>query len=66
MDLFLWGHPKEHVYAVFPRTVEDLVARCQTAVTTADAKILRRVRKNAVWRTAAFLETGRGHFDSLL
>jgi hypothetical protein len=27
MDFFLWGHLKEQVYAVPPRTVEDLVER---------------------------------------
>jgi hypothetical protein len=26
MDIFLWGHLKEHVYA-FPKNTEDLVAR---------------------------------------
>jgi hypothetical protein len=39
MVLFLWGHLKEHVYAVPPRIIEDLVARLQPAGTTVDAEI---------------------------
>jgi hypothetical protein len=38
-DIFLWGHLKEQVYAVPPRTIEDLVARLQAAVTTVDANM---------------------------
>lgn len=26
MDVFLWGHPKAHIYTAPPRTIEDLVA----------------------------------------
>jgi hypothetical protein len=37
MGVFLWGHLKEQVDAVTPRTIEDLVARLQAAVTTVDA-----------------------------
>jgi hypothetical protein len=43
MDFLLWGHLKEHVYAVPPRTVKDLVARLKTVVTMVDVKMLRRV-----------------------
>jgi hypothetical protein len=39
-DFFLWRHLKEHVYAVPHRTIEDLVARLQEAVTTVDANML--------------------------
>jgi hypothetical protein len=52
----LSGHLKERVYAVCPRTIEDLVARLQAAVTAVDANMLRRVRENTVWRTAVSLE----------
>jgi hypothetical protein len=37
MDFSLWGQLEEQVYAVPPRTIEDLVARLQAAVTTVDA-----------------------------
>jgi len=36
------------------------------AVTTVSANILWRVRKNAVRRTAAYLEMGGGHLESLM
>jgi hypothetical protein len=39
MDFFLWGHLKECVYAVLPRTIEGLVARLQAAVTTLDGNM---------------------------
>jgi hypothetical protein len=39
MDFFLWGHLKEHVYALLPRTIEDLVARLEAAVTTVDGNM---------------------------
>jgi hypothetical protein len=60
MDFFVWGRLKEQDSAVPPRTIEDLVARLQTAVTTADANMLRRVRENAVRRTAVCLEMDEG------
>jgi hypothetical protein len=66
MDFFLWGHLKGQVYAVPPRTIDDLVARLQAAVTTVDANMLRHVQENAVWRTAIYLEMNRGHFEHLL
>lgn len=40
IEFVLWGHLKEHVYTVLPRTVEGLLARLQAAMTMADAKIL--------------------------
>jgi hypothetical protein len=43
MDIFLWGHLKELVYAVPPRTIEALMARLQAAVTMVDANMLRHV-----------------------
>jgi hypothetical protein len=66
MDFFLWGHLKEQVYAVPPRTIEDLVQRLQAGVTTVDAHMLRRVRENAVRRTAVCLEMDGGRFEHLL
>jgi hypothetical protein len=52
IDFFLWGHLKEHVYAVPLRIVEDLVAGCQETVTMVDANMSRRVRDNAERSTA--------------
>jgi hypothetical protein len=66
MDILLWGHLKEHVSAVPPRTIEDLVARLQAAVTTVDENMLRCVRENAVRRTAVRLEMDGGRFEELL
>jgi hypothetical protein len=40
MDFFLWGHLKEHVCAVLPRTIEGRMAKLQAAVTTVDANML--------------------------
>jgi hypothetical protein len=34
MNVFLWRHLKEHVYAVFLRTTAELVARLEAALTT--------------------------------
>jgi hypothetical protein len=64
-EFFLWGHLKEQVYAVPLRTIEDLVARLQAAVTMVDANMLRRVRENAVRRTAVYLEMDGGRFENL-
>jgi hypothetical protein len=61
MDVFLWGHLKDQVYAVLPRTIEDLMATLQAAVTTVDSNMLRRVRENAVC-----LEMDGGRFENLL
>jgi hypothetical protein len=63
---FLWGHLKEQVYVDPPRTIEDLVVRLQAAVTTVDANMLRRVRENAVRRTAVCLEMDGGRLEHLL
>jgi hypothetical protein len=66
MDFFLWGHLKEQVYAVSPRTIEDLVEGLQAAMTTVNAKMLRRVRENAMRRTAVCLGMDGGRFEHLL
>jgi hypothetical protein len=66
MDFFLWGHLKEQVYTVPPRTIEDLVARLQAVVRTVDTNMLRRVQENAMQRTAVCLEMDGGHFEHLL
>jgi hypothetical protein len=42
VDFSCGGYLKEHVHAVPPRTIEDLVARLQAAVTSVDACILSR------------------------
>jgi hypothetical protein len=60
------GCLRKHVYAVPPRTIEDLVEKLKAAVTTVDANMLRRVRENAVWRTAVCLEMDGGCFEHLL
>jgi hypothetical protein len=42
MDFFfLWEHLREHVYLVWPRTVEDRLARLQADVTAVDDDVLR-------------------------
>jgi hypothetical protein len=56
----------ENVYAVPPRTIENFVARLQAAVTKVDVNILRRVRENAVRRTAVCLEMDGDGFQYLL
>jgi hypothetical protein len=56
----------EKVYAVPPRTIEDLVARLQAAATSVDANMLRCVRENAVRRTAVCLEMYGGRFENLM
>jgi hypothetical protein len=66
MDFFLWGHLKKQVYTVFPRTIEDFVARFQAAVTTVDANMLSRVPENAVRRTSVCLEMDGGRLEHVL
>jgi hypothetical protein len=66
INFILWGHPNEHVYALPPRTIEDLVARLQAAMTTADVNMLRNIRENAVRRTAVCPEIDGGLFERLL
>jgi hypothetical protein len=56
----------EHIYTVPPRGNEDLIARLSAAVTMVDANMLRRVRGNALQRTAVYLETDGGCFENLL
>jgi hypothetical protein len=54
---------KEHIYAVPPRTIADVVARLQTAVTMVDAYMLRYVfRENAARDIAVCLEIDGGRF----
>jgi hypothetical protein len=48
INLFLWGHLKEHVYAVPLRAIEDLAERLKATVTLVDANILRCVQENAM------------------
>jgi hypothetical protein len=50
MDIFLPGHLKENVYAVSPRTSEDLVARVRAAVATVDASGCQYVSWNVFER----------------
>jgi hypothetical protein len=64
--LFPYGHMKNHVYALPPRTIEDVVAVLKRAVTTVDANMLRRVGRIAVRRTALCLEMDGGRFEYLL
>jgi hypothetical protein len=40
MDFFLWGQLKDHVNAVPPRTIEDIVARRQVVVTVVIGSVL--------------------------
>jgi hypothetical protein len=58
LDFFLWRHLKEHVYAVPPTSIDDLVARLHTAVTIVDAGMLRRVKENTLpsaWKCTALV-----------
>jgi hypothetical protein len=66
VDLFLWGHAKKYVYADTRMTIEDLVAILHVAVTMVDANMLRRVRENAVRRTAVCHQMDGGGFQHLL
>jgi hypothetical protein len=66
-ELFLCGgHRKEHVYAVHPRIVVDIVVRFQGAATTVDASMIQRVRENVVQRTAVCFEMDGGGYENLL
>jgi hypothetical protein len=56
----LLGDLKEHVSAVPPRTIENLVAKLQAAVTKVGTSILIRVRENAVC-----IEMDGEHFEHL-
>jgi hypothetical protein len=40
-DLFLWGHLKEHGYAVPPTSIEDLVATLHAAIITLEVDMLQ-------------------------
>jgi hypothetical protein len=66
IDIFLWGHLKEQVYAVPLRTIDELVEKLQAAVITDDANMLRRVRDNAMRRTAVCLEIDGSRVEHLL
>jgi hypothetical protein len=66
MDFFLRGHVKEHIYAVPPRTIKDLVARLKVAVITVSANMLRCVQENALRHAAVCLEMYGGCFKNLL
>jgi hypothetical protein len=45
MDYFLWGQLKEHVYAVPPKTIEDLVERLQAVVTVINQHVKACLRE---------------------
>jgi hypothetical protein len=60
------GHLKEHVYSVPTRTVEDLVARLQAAVTRVNVNMLSCARQNAVQRASVSLEIDGFCFDHQL
>jgi hypothetical protein len=66
VDIILWGHLKECVYSVLPRSMGDLVARLQPAVTMVDANMFRRIRVNSVRRIIMCLEMDGGRFEHLL
>jgi hypothetical protein len=61
VDSFLCEPLKKHIHEVSPRTAENLVARFQAVVRRVDANMLRRVRCNAVRRSAVCLETDGDH-----
>jgi hypothetical protein len=62
----MWGHVKEHVYAVTPRTVDDLVARLPAADAAVNAKTYYDVWKSAMRRTACCLAIDGNRFQHLL
>lgn len=66
MDFFLWGHVKEHVYAVPHTTTEELLDGLNAAVKTASANTLRHIREMAVRSAAIHLEMDGCHFEHLL
>jgi hypothetical protein len=66
IDVLLWEHLKEYVYAVLPRTIKDLMTRLQAAVTTVDVNMFGCVEENAVWYTSICLEMARYRFKQLL
>jgi len=49
--IFVWIHLKQHIYADPYRTMEDVVARLQAAVTTGSAFMFRRELENAARRS---------------
>jgi hypothetical protein len=63
---FPWGHLKDYLYAVPPKTIEVIAARFRPDVTTVDANVLRRVQENAVRRTAVCIRTVGDRFEQLL
>jgi hypothetical protein len=65
-QIFSCGDTWRSIYEVPPRTIEDLVARLQAAVTMVNANLLRLVHENAVWCTAICLEMDKGCFEQLL
>jgi hypothetical protein len=65
MIFFPVGAPEEPSLRSPSQDFEDLVASLQETVTTVDANMLRRVRENAVRRTAVCLEMDRGRFEHL-
>jgi hypothetical protein len=65
MDYFLWGHQKEHVYAVPPKTIEDLMTRIRAFMAAVDANMVRHVQENDLWHTGVFLEMVGGYFKYL-
>jgi hypothetical protein len=60
--IFLWEHMKKHVYAVLPRTIEDLMARLQAAVTTIGANMFECSRE-CLWRTPVCFEVDGGRLE---
>jgi hypothetical protein len=66
INCFLWGNLKEHIFAISPRTIKNLVPRLQAAETVVNASMLRHVRQKAAWHMAVCREMGGGHCDHLL
>jgi hypothetical protein len=47
---FLWGNLKEHICGIHSRTIEDLVARLQAAVTVVSENMLSHIQENVAIR----------------
>jgi hypothetical protein len=66
MDFFQWRHLKEHVYAVPPRTVKDIMTRLQAAVAVVIATMFKMCLREycMVHCLAICLEMDRGDFET--
>jgi hypothetical protein len=60
MDFFLWTRLEEHLYAVPPRSIEDLAAKLQADVTTLDINMLKACSRERRAAHCRLPSNGRG------